>query len=126
MTDVVFHRPTERTNAAAYLWRLPARLARAIDRTLFAHRIRRDLNELPERLRRDIGLIRMALAFAVVVPALLAPAGKATAQDTQIRRGQYLVTLGGCNDCHTPGYFFGKPDMARFNRWRRVEITTLT
>jgi hypothetical protein len=20
----------------------------------------------------------------------------------------------GCNDCHTPGYFFGKPDMARF------------
>jgi mono/diheme cytochrome c family protein len=24
------------------------------------------------------------------------------------------VTFGGCNDCHTPGYFFGKPDTARF------------
>jgi mono/diheme cytochrome c family protein len=29
-------------------------------------------------------------------------------------RGKYLVTLGGCHDCHTPGYFFGKPDMDRF------------
>jgi mono/diheme cytochrome c family protein len=24
------------------------------------------------------------------------------------------VTFGGCNDCHTPGYFFGKPDMSRY------------
>lgn len=101
MTDVVVHRPTERTNAAAHLWRLPARLARAIDRALFAHHIRHDLNELPERLRRDIGLIRMALAIAIVVPALFGSAGEAAAQETQIRRGQYLVTLGGCNDCHT-------------------------
>lgn len=22
----------------------------------------------------------------------------------QIERGRYLVTIGGCNDCHTPGY----------------------
>jgi mono/diheme cytochrome c family protein len=29
-------------------------------------------------------------------------------------RGKYLVTVMGCNDCHTPGYFFGKPDMTRF------------
>jgi mono/diheme cytochrome c family protein len=36
------------------------------------------------------------------------------AQDAQIKRGKYLVTLGGCTDCHTPGYFFGKPDMGRF------------
>ncbi|WP_245297078.1 MULTISPECIES: cytochrome c [Rhodomicrobium] len=32
----------------------------------------------------------------------------------QLNRGQYLVEFGGCNDCHTPGYFFGKPDMARY------------
>jgi mono/diheme cytochrome c family protein len=69
---------------------------------------------LSNRLRRDIGLIRMALAVAVVAPALFAPTGSARAQDAQIKRGQYLVTLGGCNDCHTPSYFFGKPDMARF------------
>jgi mono/diheme cytochrome c family protein len=29
-------------------------------------------------------------------------------------RGKYLVTIMGCNDCHTPGYFLGMPDMARF------------
>jgi mono/diheme cytochrome c family protein len=29
-------------------------------------------------------------------------------------RGKYLVDIAGCNDCHTPGYFFGKPDMSRF------------
>lgn len=31
----------------------------------------------------------------------------------QIERGRYLVNLGGCNDCHTPGYFLGKPDPFR-------------
>jgi mono/diheme cytochrome c family protein len=36
------------------------------------------------------------------------------AADSQIERGRYLVTLGGCTDCHTPGYFFGKPDAARY------------
>jgi mono/diheme cytochrome c family protein len=39
------------------------------------------------------------------------PSTKAKPQ--QIARGKYLVTLGGCNDCHTPGYFFGKPDHGR-------------
>lgn len=29
-------------------------------------------------------------------------------------RGKYLVQLGGCTDCHTPGHFLGRPDMARF------------
>jgi mono/diheme cytochrome c family protein len=33
---------------------------------------------------------------------------------SQVERGKYLVTLGSCTDCHTPGYFFGKPDMARY------------
>src|SRR6476660_1599348 len=27
--------------------------------------------------------------------------------------GKYLASLGGCMDCHTPGYFFGKPEMPR-------------
>jgi mono/diheme cytochrome c family protein len=35
------------------------------------------------------------------------------ADQSQIERGRYLVTFGGCNDCHTPGYFFGKPNPAR-------------
>lgn len=31
-----------------------------------------------------------------------------------VARGKYLVTIGSCTDCHTPGSFFGKPDMTRF------------
>ena len=57
------------------------------------------------------GLTMMAL-IAMGMLALRSPA--AMAQDTQIARGKYLVTLGGCTDCHTPGYFFGKPDAARY------------
>lgn len=38
----------------------------------------------------------------------------AGAQEAQVERGKYLVTIGGCMDCHTPGYFFGKPDMERY------------
>ncbi len=33
--------------------------------------------------------------------------------DAQTDRGKYLVSLGGCNDCHTPGVFLGKPDFSR-------------
>jgi mono/diheme cytochrome c family protein/uncharacterized protein YjiS (DUF1127 family) len=55
-----------------------------------------------------------ALLVVVACAASAIPSGAVLAQDAQIKRGKYLVTLGGCNDCHTPGYFFGKPDMARF------------
>jgi mono/diheme cytochrome c family protein len=26
------------------------------------------------------------------------------AEDAQVKRGRYLVQVGGCNDCHTPAY----------------------
>jgi mono/diheme cytochrome c family protein len=38
----------------------------------------------------------------------------ASADDAQIARGQYLVTLAGCSDCHTPGALLGSPDMKRY------------
>jgi mono/diheme cytochrome c family protein len=56
---------------------------------------------------------RLVYAISAIVVTLVASHG-AVAQSSQINRGKYLVTLGGCNDCHTPGYFLGKPDMARF------------
>lgn len=36
----------------------------------------------------------------------LAAAGQAQAQDgkSEIERGRYIARVGGCNDCHTPGY----------------------
>ena len=58
-------------------------------------------------------ILRLALA-AVATVATFVISRDAVAQDAQVTRGEYLVTLGGCNDCHTPGYFFGKPDMAHF------------
>ena len=46
--------------------------------------------------------------------AILALCTRSTAAMDEVERGRYLVSLGGCNDCHTPGYFLGKPDKARF------------
>jgi mono/diheme cytochrome c family protein len=45
---------------------------------------------------------------------LCASTGPLLAGDEQIDRGKYLVGIAGCNDCHTPGYFLGKPDAARY------------
>lgn len=54
--------------------------------------------------------IRMACAAAFAV----LPASLAAADEAQVARGKYLVTIAGCTDCHTPGYFLGKPDMDRY------------
>jgi len=51
-----------------------------------------------------------ALGTAGVVLTLL-PRAQA---ESQVDHGKYLVVLGGCTDCHTPSFFFGKPDMARY------------
>jgi mono/diheme cytochrome c family protein len=59
--------------------------------------------------------IRFGAAFAVCAAGLgLGFITVGLAQQSQVERGKYLVTLGSCTDCHTPGYFFGKPDMARY------------
>jgi mono/diheme cytochrome c family protein len=61
-------------------------------------------------VRWILGVALCAAAFA----AALSSSDAAGRSDRQVKRGQYLVELGGCFDCHTPGYFLGKPDMARF------------
>ena len=52
------------------------------------------------------------LALAVTLGAW----GMTSAAQAQsdIERGKYLATIGGCSDCHTPGTFLGHPDMERF------------
>lgn len=59
--------------------------------------------------------LRPAIAPALILLLLGATALDAGAEPTgrQIARGKYLVTVVGCGDCHTPGYFLGKPDMAK-------------
>ena len=56
-------------------------------------------------------MLRTHCAFLAASIFTLSPA---TADEAQVTRGEYLVTIGGCNDCHTPGYFFGNPDMSRY------------
>ncbi|MCG6857146.1 MAG: cytochrome c [Salaquimonas sp.] len=51
---------------------------------------------------------------ALFVSCMSAIGGTAFADEAQVARGKYLVTLGGCTDCHTPGYFLGNPDMDRY------------
>ena len=59
-------------------------------------------------------MLRISVRLVFVTASIIALAAfAAMADDSQITRGKYLVTLGGCNDCHTPGYFFGNPDMSR-------------
>jgi len=38
------------------------------------------------------------------------------AEPAQLARGKYLVTIGGCNDCHTPGYMEKGPAVPE-NQW---------
>jgi mono/diheme cytochrome c family protein len=58
--------------------------------------------------------IATGLAFALALTAGLAQAApRGDAAGRQVARGKYLVTLAGCNDCHTPGGLFGKPDTSR-------------
>jgi mono/diheme cytochrome c family protein len=53
--------------------------------------------------------------LVAVTGAYLATLPAANAASThEIARGKYLVTIGSCTDCHTPGSFFGKPDMSKF------------
>ena len=54
-----------------------------------------------------------SLRSAAFAAAAMVCGDAAHAADSEIERGKYLVTLGSCNDCHTPGYFFGKPDFSR-------------
>lgn len=69
---------------------------------------------------------RLAVPMIVLIPLSLAagctpgaPADAAPASMTQeqkVKRGEYLVTVGACNDCHTPfkmGANGPEPDMSR-------------
>ena len=61
-------------------------------------------------------MARLALAAALgaAVGALAPLASPASADDAQVARGNYLVIISGCSDCHTPGALLGSPDMKRY------------
>lgn len=51
------------------------------------------------------------LQATLLCAAILATA--AAADEALIARGEYLVGVAGCGDCHTPGHFLGAPDFSR-------------
>jgi mono/diheme cytochrome c family protein len=55
-------------------------------------------------------------AIRVVLTTIIAalPAVSALAGESPLERGKYLVEIGGCSDCHTPGHFFGHPDATKY------------
>jgi mono/diheme cytochrome c family protein len=54
------------------------------------------------------------IAGVLLGVTLSVPYYEANAAETQVQRGKYLVSVLPCTDCHTPGYFLGKPDMKRY------------
>ena len=54
----------------------------------------------------------LPLSF-LVMASIVGAASAVLAADPQVERGKYLVTITGCNDCHTPGALLGKPDFSR-------------
>jgi mono/diheme cytochrome c family protein len=61
-------------------------------------------------MSRDALGMTIVAALAAVAP-LTSPA---LADEAQVARGHYLVTIAGCSDCHTPGALLGSPDMKRY------------
>jgi mono/diheme cytochrome c family protein len=51
---------------------------------------------------KQVQLVLVGAVSVFIIPALLACASP-NAQD-QMALGRHLVIIGGCNDCHTPGY----------------------
>lgn len=61
------------------------------------------------------GVMRKLMVGVAAAIMLLAAQGLAArAAGSQVERGKYLVELGGCTDCHTPGHFLGHEDAALY------------
>jgi mono/diheme cytochrome c family protein len=54
----------------------------------------------------------ISIICAALVAGSLLSVPPAFAQ-SQMQRGEYLVTIMDCTGCHTPGTFLGKPDLQR-------------
>lgn len=60
-----------------------------------------------------LGLAGLALLTAGCEVSNTTTTTTAAPAQSPVERGRYLVSFAGCIDCHTPGYFFGMPDMGR-------------
>lgn len=65
-------------------------------------------------MRSSVALSAVVVLAALAMAAWYAGSRGVGAENAQAARGKYLVQLGSCTDCHTPGHLLGKPDMSRF------------
>jgi mono/diheme cytochrome c family protein len=65
------------------------------------------------RLRSFVTFPLVVAAVAAGLFAALPAASQADKDKALIARGDYLATMFGCKDCHTPGFFYGAPDHRR-------------
>lgn len=67
--------------------------------------------------RQTPGFLAIISLLVLAIGMIRAPQRAGAADDkTAVERGKYLVTLGGCNDCHTPWKMGAKgpePDLSR-------------
>lgn len=70
------------------------------------------------RTQKTYALAALAAALCSATPRAAPAAETATAAAGagDIERGRYLVSVGGCNDCHTPG-FMEMPGMIEESEW---------
>lgn len=57
--------------------------------------------------------VRHFSVLAVATAAIAACSPPAPSAPDKVTRGEYLVTVMSCGDCHTPGALMGKPDMSK-------------
>jgi mono/diheme cytochrome c family protein len=60
-----------------------------------------------------LGVIVVVLVALSCATARQSAAPAPMTQEQKLARGEYLTTIMGCNDCHTPGTFYGAPDFGR-------------
>lgn len=69
------------------------------------------------RHRSRLGTLFATAAIALSLVALSCGSNQQTSaampKPDPVVRGRYLVTIMSCNDCHTPGFFYGAPDTLR-------------
>lgn len=82
-----------------------------------------------------LGILFLAAAFLAHHPLDAQQKKKPAASKQLIQRGEYLVTVGGCDDCHSPKIFTqegpvpdtakrlsGHPEGTRFPKFREVRL----
>jgi mono/diheme cytochrome c family protein len=58
--------------------------------------------------------IAQGMTFVAALASVSFLPSPAVADDAEVARGRFLVTIAGCSDCHTPGALLGSPDMKRY------------